>query len=808
MLELGDELLIVMEYVDGESLRQRLRAPMPLATFWDFSSQCLEALGAAHTHGIIHRDIKPENLMVTRGNEIKILDFGIAWRTPRGDGTSPEGATTATTELHRGPAGTPLYMAPEAHYGGRIDERTDVFSLGAVFYEMLTARHPFAGDTYEHVLHRIMNTTPKPASELNPAVTPELAGVVARMLERDPAQRYASCADVRAALLTTKRASGGVLTSEETLALSLKPTKPPGRPRWGWKPALVLLGVVAVGGIVARVAMAPRLPAERRLAILPPAVPGAREEFATFSVGALELLSSRLLRHQARPGFQMSTIAESYDGKLTTVSEARSVLGANLVLIPTLSQQEGTLRARLELRESAKGRSFGARDIVVPLEQPYAFMDSLYRGAAHLLDLAPESRTMAQVLGIQGPGTLRFLLQGIGRYRRAETAEATERSFEDLETAQRTAPDAAVPLAWIAAVQYQCAELTKDTAWVVRAEASARSSLALDSTCVLAHRTLGWALGHRKHYPESLEHFRRASELEPSDDIAWHRWARTWQRMGDAEREKQVYVAAIALRPHCWKPRWWLASWEYRNGRVEESIRDYREMIGRSPELFTGYQALGGLLVLQGQYAHAIDTLRLAVALRPTAAAFNNLGAAYFDSGRLSEAVDAYNQAFQFGDADYVTWFNLGDAYFWLRNRPDQARGAYRQSVRLGLEQMAEREARGSSPDPVIPATLAVIYPRLGAPDSARTMLRTALAIDSLNSRVQYDAALALWGLGERERALDWLTRAVAGGYPVAWIRDSPVHREWRGTPGFDAVVANAAAALQREDSPGTGGRR
>jgi serine/threonine-protein kinase len=193
VLELGDELLIVMEYVEGESLRARLRAPLPLETFWDLSRQCVEALAAAHEHGVIHRDIKPENLMLTRGNEIKMLDFGIAGRATRIGDAPLEGATTATTELHRGPAGTPLYMAPEAHYGGRIDERTDLFSLGAVFYEMLTAQHPFAADSYEHVLERIMNTTPKPASEWNPAVTPELAGVVERMLARDPAQRFASC---------------------------------------------------------------------------------------------------------------------------------------------------------------------------------------------------------------------------------------------------------------------------------------------------------------------------------------------------------------------------------------------------------------------------------------------------------------------------------------------------------------------------------------------------------------------------------------------------------------------------------------
>src|SRR5262249_38909948 len=146
------------------------------------------------------------------------------------------------------------------------------------------------------------------------------------------------------------------------------------------------------------------------------------------------------------------------------------------------------------------------------------------------------------------------------------------------------------------------------------------------------------------------------------------------------------------------------------------------------------------------------------------AIAFSNLGTAYFNSGRLTEAVEAYNQAFQFDDADYVMWINLGDAYYWLRDRPDQARDAYRQAVRLGREQIAARSASGHAPDAMIPAALSTVFPKLGERDSARAMLRQALDLDSLNSHVQYEAALAEWQLGERDAALGWLKRAVAGG--------------------------------------------
>jgi serine/threonine-protein kinase len=810
VVDLGRDLLIVMEFVDGETLRTHLRGPLPMERFWDLSRQCLEALGVAHTRGVIHRDIKPENLMLTRANEIKILDFGLAWRAMRPEGSASLGDGTATTEIPRGPAGTLRYMAPEAHYGGRIDERTDLFSLGVVFYEMLTGVHPFAGDSQERVIDLIMNTPARPASEMNPAVSPELSRVVERMLERDPAQRFASCADARAALLAAKRASGVALTAAETL-----PIAPPGagaraagaraRRRWLWVAAGAALAFS--GGVLWRAAVQPRLPTERRLAMMPPATPGASEDFAAYALGATELLAVRLTRLQDWPGFQMSTFAESYSEKLTSPADARRALGANLVLVPTLEQRGNRLRARLELREPARERLLDSRSVDVALAEPFVFADSLYHSALAMLRLPKRAQSAQADVGVRGAGTLRFLLQGIGRRRAATTTEARQRALEDFETAYRTEPDPAAPRAWRAAAQVSMFNATKDTAWLVRAEASAREAVSLDRSRSEAHRTLAGALTIRRRFAEALEEYRIASALEPTDDDAWHLWGRTWQRLGRPEEERKVYVTAIARRPHAFKPRWWLASWEYNNGHIEEAVVAYREMIRRSPEFATGYSSLGGLLLFRGSYTEAVDTLRLAVELRPSAMAFSNLGTAYFSSGHLGQAVDAYNQAFQFGDADHVLWMNLGDAYFWLRDRPDQARDAYRQAVRLGREHMAVRLQRGSAPDPMIPALLASVLPKLGQPDSARVMLREALALDSLNSRVQYQAALTEWQLGERGRALDWLRRAVAGGFPMVWLRDSPVHRDWREEPGFQSLLASVPTA-KRPETPGKGGGR
>ena len=565
--------------------------------------------------------------------------------------------------------------------------------------------------------------------------------------------------------------------------------------------ALIALVAAAVG--LWRVLSSPRLPAERRFAVLPPVTPGASGDFALLALGATELLAGRLIRYQDRPGFQMATFAESYDEKAATAADARKALGANLALISALEQHDNRWRARLELREPARGRSLGTRVVDVPVTEPFAFADSLYHGALALLRLPAGAHTAESDLGVRGAGTLRFLMQGVGRRRAAPSADDRRRAIEDFETACRTEPGAATPRMWLASAELGQYVATKDSSWLARAEASARAAVSLDGGRAGPHRTLASVLGYRKRHAEALAEYERACALDPTDDEAWHLWGRTWLRLGKPEEERKVYEAAIARRPHCYKPRWWLAAWYFYNRHFGEAKQAYREMIRCAPDLATGYASLGGLLVLDGEYDRALDTLRLAATLRPTAVSYVNLGTAYFNSGRLDQSVEAYNQAFQFGEANYHLWYDLGEAYFWLRGRPDQARDAYRQALRVGREEIAARAGRGSSVDPMIPANLATLLPKLGEPDTARIMLADALAADSLNAMVQYCAALTCWQLGERDRALDWLRRAVAGGYPVVWLRDSPVHREWRGNPRFDSLLAGAPSKSGTAPSPG-----
>jgi eukaryotic-like serine/threonine-protein kinase len=199
---------IAMEYIDGETLRSHINGkPLLLEETLKLGIQIADALDAAHAEGIIHRDIKPANVFVTKRGQVKVLDFGLAKLVPKGIAVNADfsGELPDSTSVAGIISGTPSYMSPEQVRGDNLDQRTDIFSLGLLLYEMSTGRQAFSGGTGGVIIEAVLTRVPGPVRSINPAVPPELEEIINKALHKDKDQRYQRAAEIRTDLQQLER---------------------------------------------------------------------------------------------------------------------------------------------------------------------------------------------------------------------------------------------------------------------------------------------------------------------------------------------------------------------------------------------------------------------------------------------------------------------------------------------------------------------------------------------------------------------------------------------------------------------------
>jgi serine/threonine protein kinase/tetratricopeptide (TPR) repeat protein len=777
IFESGEDIFLVMEYVEGQTLRRRLTQPLSVAEFLAIAEQCASALAAAHKGGVQHRDIKPENLMLTPAGELKVLDFGLARTLLREDGTTLETAEGAKFE------GTFAYMAPEALQEKVTDARADIFSLGVVFYEALGRRHPFKvrGAGYLETYERILNAGPAPLRQLNTEVPAELERIVTKMLAKNPADRYTSAADLATDLRMLRR-TPVVTVPQDTSAPS----------KWILRTAVGIPTVVVVV-LLATLASVPTareqfkswlrissIPKQKQLAVLEFQAVGGSPEETAFTAGLTDTVTTKLTELTSDRSLLVVPARDLRERHVTTSEQALRDFGVNLVLEGSLYKSGDFVRVNYALVDARTRRQLRAESVTLAASDPFALQDQIVDGAVDMLQLQipPAERNAIRPHGTQVPGAYTLYLQGKGYLEDYDKPDNIDTAVNLFHQALQLDPTYALAYASLGDAYWKKYVHTKDVQLIESTRAPCEQALHLDEKLSAAHECLGTVAAGTGHYEVAVLEFQRAIDSEPANNDAYVGLAHAYELLGKAPEAENTYQRAIDLRPQYWGGYNSLGAFYFRQQQYPRAAQMFSKVVALVPDSFHGYDNLGAAYLGQGQYPEAIETFKHSISLRPTAYAYTNIGTAYFYMHRFDDAASNDEQALKLGGGDFELWWNLGDALYWNPAKKPQAEHAYRQCIALGTPELDV-----DSRNVYAMGILAVCHAMLNDRQGALELLQKSLALAPRDADLSFKAAIVYTQLQQEDQAVERLGEAIASGYSAKLASDTPIFDQYRSSP-------------------------
>ncbi len=602
---------ITMEYVEGEDLRGLLGRSGKLAPgeAVEIIVQICRALEAAHVEGVIHRDLKPQNVMRDPQGRVVVMDFGLA-RSLEAPGMTQTGALVGTLE----------YMSPEQAMGAELDQRSDLFALGLIFYELLTGKVPYKADTAIASLMKRTQERAIPAAEIDGSVPKSLSAIVARCLERDPKDRYPSARELLhqleawqgnpsiSAVALSRLSSSGPSRGSSSVQISLNL---PGNKGWVW--------IAVTGALIAAFFAVPvtrhlifhpsHITSQSRgptidgipdiskgkfLAVLPLKIVGDEKALRYVSEGLVDALSAKMFQLQELH-VASSAAVEKASATGESIQKIAQSLGVNLILQGTVQGSPDKLRITLDLEDVGAGRRIWSQEFSGVPQDLLTLEDQIYSSVVAALNFNPTNDEAARtgVHPTENAQAYDLYLKGRDALRGNEGTRDTQAAVSFLEAALHEDPNFALAYTGLADADLRLYSDSKDTLYAEKALAAANKAENLDPSLPEVHLVLGSVYNNTGRNAEAISELKRALTLAPNSDDAYRRLGKAYMTSGHQQEALAAYQSAVAANPYFWGNHNTLGGAYFQLGDTDKALKEFQQVTQLAPDNPKGYENIG-----------------------------------------------------------------------------------------------------------------------------------------------------------------------------------------------------------------------